>query len=224
MLIDIGGGTADFICYSGGDIVASGCIPAGGNTINKDIVELSEQRVTNKAAEVLKCTEGNAFGDVKDRSMAQYKSELGMHDVSIPRGELNRIIRDRLADILLRVRDSIPPEVMKRSGMTVYLSGGTSLMRGLDSLAQFIFRVPVKQPMPPERGLGTPTWRILATVRPSGLFVLRSAMMMKPCAMPHPACLNAFSTSSEDAVEQASPLTNCTVMLPYQTIPQKRTA
>ena len=152
LLIDIGGGTADYICYSGGDIVASGCIPAGGNTINKDIVELSEQRVTNKAAEVLKCTEGNAFGDVKDRSMAQYKSELGMHDVSIPRGELNRIIRDRLADILLRVRDNIPAEVMKRSGMTVYLSGGTSLMRGLDSLAQYIFRVPVKQPMPPGTG------------------------------------------------------------------------
>ena len=84
--------------------------------------------------------------------MAQYKSELGMHDVSIPRGELNRIIRDRLADILLRVRDNIPPEVMKRSGMTVYLSGGTSLMRGLDSLAQYIFRVPVKQPMPPGTG------------------------------------------------------------------------
>ena len=148
LLIDIGGGTSDFICYKGGDVVASGCIPAGGNTINQDIVKLTGQRVSSKAAEVLKCTEGNAFGDVKDRSLAQYKSELGMHDVSIPRGELNRIIRDRLADILLRVRDRIPAEVWKQSGMSVYFSGGTSLMRGLDNLAQYIFNAPVHQPAP----------------------------------------------------------------------------
>ncbi len=152
LLVDIGGGTSDFICYQGGDIVASGCIPAGGDTINQDIVKLTGQRVSKKAAEKLKCTEGNAFGDVKDRSLAQYKSELGMHDVSIPRGELNRIIRDRLADILLRVRDRIPEDVLRQHGMNIYFSGGTSLMRGLDSLAQYIFNMPVHQPAPQEPG------------------------------------------------------------------------
>lgn len=152
LLIDIGGGTSDFICYSGGDVVASGCIPAGGETINSDIVKLTDQRVSKKAAEVLKCTEGNAFGDVNDRSLAQYKSELGMHDVSIPRGELNRIIRDRLADILVRVGKRVPEDVWKQSGMSVYLSGGTSLMRGLDSLAQHIYGVPVHQPAPAADG------------------------------------------------------------------------
>ncbi|MBR5888070.1 MAG: cell division protein FtsA [Akkermansia sp.] len=148
LLIDIGGGTSDFICYSGGDVVASGCVPAGGDTINNDIVKLTEQRVSKKAAEVLKCTEGNAFGDVNDRSLAQYKSELGMHDVSIPRGELNRIIRDRMADILVRVGKRVPEEVWKQSGMSVYFSGGSSLMRGLDSLAHHIYNVPVHQPAP----------------------------------------------------------------------------
>ncbi len=152
LLIDIGGGTSDFICYQGGDIVSSGCIPAGGDTINQDIVKLTGQRVNKKAAEILKCTEGNAYGDVKDRSLAQYKSELGMHDVSIPRGELNRIIRDRLADILLRVRDRVPAEVMRQSGMAIYFSGGTSLMRGLDGLAQYLFNVPVHQPAPQAAG------------------------------------------------------------------------
>ncbi len=152
LLIDIGGGTSDFICYSGGDVVASGCIPAGGNSINQDIVKLTEQRVSNKAAEVLKCTEGNAFGDIKDRSLAQYKSDLGMHDVSIPRGDLNRIIRDRLANILVRVGKRVPEEVWKQSGMSVYLSGGTSLMRGLDSLAQHIYGKPVHQPTPLAEG------------------------------------------------------------------------
>ena len=144
LLIDIGGGTTDFICYKGGDVVASGCIPVAGKTINQDIVTITERRVSMEAAEVLKCTEGNAFGDVKDRSLAQYRSELGLHDAVIPRGELNRIIRDRLAEILVRVKQRVPEDVWKRSGMRVYLTGGTSLMRGLDSLAQYIFQVPVQ--------------------------------------------------------------------------------
>jgi len=148
LLIDIGGGTADFICYKGGDVVASGCIPAGGTTVNADIVRLTEQRVSRAAAEVLKCTEGNAFGDIRDRSLAHYRSELGMNDVSIPRGELNRIIRDRLADILLRIRGKIPKELLGKDALSIYFSGGTSLMRGLDQLANYIFGMPVHQPAP----------------------------------------------------------------------------
>ncbi len=151
LLIDIGGGTADFICYCDGDIIASGCVPLGGNNINKDIIDLSNQRMSNKAAEALKCREGNAFGDVKDTSMAHYTNDFG-GEVSIPRGVLNNIIRDRLADILLRVKENIPPTVWSRSGMTVFLSGGTSLMRGLDHLAEFIFKVPVQQPIPQSKG------------------------------------------------------------------------
>lgn len=143
LLIDIGGGTTDFICYKGGDVIASGCIPVGGKTINQDIVTVTSRRVSNEAAEALKCTEGNAFGDVKDRSLAHYRSEFGMHDGTIARGELNSIIRDRLADTLVRVKRRIPEEVLRQRGICVYLSGGTSLMRGLDSLAQYIFQAPV---------------------------------------------------------------------------------
>ena len=148
LLIDIGAGTADFICFKGGDIIASGCVPAGGNTINQDIVTLTGGRVSNEAAEALKCTEGNAFGDVQDRSLAQYHTDLGLHDVAIPRGELNRIIRDRLADILVRIKNRIPNELWHNGGLEVYFSGGTSLMRGLEPLATHIFNVPVHQPAP----------------------------------------------------------------------------
>lgn len=152
LLIDIGGGTTDFICYKGGEIITSGCIPVGGNTINADIVKLTDQRITNKVAEVLKCTEGNAYGDTKDRSLAHYRSDLGMHDVSLPRGVLNEIIRDRLADTLLLVRDHIPQDLLNPGSLSLYLSGGTSLMRGLDQLATRIFNMRVYQPALPESG------------------------------------------------------------------------
>ena len=146
LLIDIGGGTTDFICYRNSEVVASGCIPFGGNSINSDIIKLLNQRVSKEAAEYLKCTEGDAFGDVHDRSLAQFRSDLGMHEVNVERGVLNRIIRSRLADTLLRVRDRIPEELQRQEGMRLYLSGGTSMMRGLDGLAYHIFRIPVMQP------------------------------------------------------------------------------
>ncbi len=154
LLIDIGGGTTDFICYRGGEVVASGCIPIGGETINQDIIRLSTQHITNKAAEFLKTHEGDAFGDIKDRSLAQYRSDNGMQEVSIERGILNRAIRDRLADALLRVRDCIPEEALNQEGMAMFLCGGTSMMRGLNNLAQYIFKMPVVQPetMTPQDG------------------------------------------------------------------------
>ena len=154
LLLDIGGGTTDFICYKGGEVVSSGCIPIGGETINQDIIRLASQHVTRQAAEFLKCHEGDAFGDTKDRSLAQFRSDNGMQEVSMERGELNRIIRNRLADALLRVRDAVPAELLNQNGMNLYLSGGTSMMRGLDNLARFIFNMPVQQPavMTPEDG------------------------------------------------------------------------
>lgn len=147
LLIDIGGGTSDFVCYKDGEIVCVGCVPVGGNTINQDIVKLMP-RFSMKAAEKLKCTEGNAWGSIKDHTLAHYRSENGLHDVSIERGVLNKIIRDRLADTLLRVRDQIPRELLQKRALSVYLTGGTSMMRGLDGLAEYIFGTEVFQPPP----------------------------------------------------------------------------
>lgn len=146
LLIDIGAGTTDFVCYMGGEIIASGCIPVGGDTINQDIITMSEMRINSSAAEALKCSEGNAFGDQNDRSKAHYVDELGMHDIQIERGELNKIINDRLGDTLMRVRRKLPLDKLKRGCPTVYLSGGTSYMRGLKQLTEQVFNTKVFQP------------------------------------------------------------------------------
>lgn len=143
LVIDIGGGTTDYICYKGGEIIACGCIPAGGKTINNDISLVTNRSVSMEAAEVLKCCEGNAFGDTKDRTLALYRTDTGLHDIAIARGELNQIIQDRLVDILKRVGEKIPRELWRNNGLEVYLSGGTSRMRGLADLARAMYRTEV---------------------------------------------------------------------------------
>ncbi len=146
LLIDIGGGTSDYILYKNGNILVSGCIPIGGYTINDDIMALSDQRIKFKAAEVLKCTEGNAIGDRNDRSLVHYRSELGMHEVSLERGKLNAIIIDRLEDIFVRIFNKVPPELRHSRTYNVYLTGGTSLLPNIARLAAGIFGVKVFAP------------------------------------------------------------------------------
>lgn len=143
LVIDIGGGTTDYICYKNDEVIACGCIPAGGKTINADICKLSEQPMTMEAAEALKCREGNACGDTEDRTYAHYRTETGLHDTSIKRGDLHRFIKQRLRDILWRVYREIPVELFRTKGIEVYLSGGTSMMRGLPELVKQLYRTEV---------------------------------------------------------------------------------
>lgn len=145
LLIDIGGGTTDYICYMGGDIVASGCIPAGGNTICRKIMEATG--MTFAAAEALKCAEGNAAGNQSDNEVVQHSTDTGFQSV-ISRGLLNQIIYNCLwTDILEKVRDSVitklTPKVWEQARLSVYFTGGTSLMRGLEVLALRAFNKPV---------------------------------------------------------------------------------
>lgn len=155
LLIDIGGGTTDYVLYKDGEVVCLGCVPVGGNTINQDIVKLvprcnsSVQRLSMKTAEKLKCTEGNAWEGLNDHRLVHYRSDNGLQDVSIECGLLNRIIRDRLGDTLMRIYQRIPSDLLYKGAFSVYLTGGTSLMRGLDGLAHRIFQQnEVFQPAP----------------------------------------------------------------------------
>ncbi len=152
LLIDIGAGTTDYVLYLNGDVVASGCIPVGGNHINQDIVKLSHQRVNFVAAEVLKRTEGNASGDMKDSTMAVYRDAEGRNEAQIERGVLNRIIYERLYETLLLVKSKLPTHAVEHRDFSVYLSGGASMMRGLDDVAESIFQTTVFQPDPVSEG------------------------------------------------------------------------
>ncbi len=146
LLIDIGGGTSDFICYKSGDIVASGCIPIGGYTINQNIASIADQRITFKTAEVLKCTAGDADGDENDRSLTHYKSDLGMHEVSLERGKLNAVIRKTLLEVFLAIRERIPADLRQSRAYNVYLTGGTSLLPNIAKLAAEVFGVKAYSP------------------------------------------------------------------------------
>lgn len=139
LLIDIGGGTTDYALYINGTIAASGCIPAGGEHVTNDIHMLTELPFSK--AETLKIREGDASGD-QSRSMGGIKipvDEKGFTHQEVKRELLNEVIRQRMLEILTLVYKRLPVGAVDMIGTGIFLSGGSSLMAGLDTLTHQVF-------------------------------------------------------------------------------------
>ncbi|MGA0845643.1 MAG: cell division protein FtsA [Luteolibacter sp.] len=149
LLIDIGGGTTDFALYLGGVITASGCIPVGGDHITNDIHLVTGLPFSK--AERLKITEGDASGD-PNRSVgnARLTDDRGFAEVEVARAVLNEVIRQRLEETLRLVARQLPDGAVDSLGAGIFLTGGTSLMRGFSELAYDVFGRDIYRPELPE--------------------------------------------------------------------------
>lgn len=149
LVLDIGGGTTDYVCYIDGAIAASGCVPVGGEHVTNDIHLVTH--IPHSKAEQLKKDEGDATADPA-RSLGTVKvpDDAGYPSMPIQRQLLNDIIRGRMEETLCIVRDQISPEIRSKIGTGVFLTGGASQMRGLGELAFEVFEIPVFYPEQPD--------------------------------------------------------------------------
>jgi cell division protein FtsA len=149
LVIDIGGGTTDYALYLNGAIAASGCIPVGGDHVTNDIHLVTGLPFTK--AESLKIKEGDASADPA-RSVGSVKivDEKGFAETEVRRQVLNEVIRQRLEETLRLVKRRLPDGAVKQIGTGIFLSGGTSLMRGFGELAFDVFGRDIYRPEPPE--------------------------------------------------------------------------
>lgn len=146
LLIDMGGGTTDYVLYVEGQLVASGCVPIGGDHITNDI-HLSTG-IPWVQAELLKKTEGDAFGAVgRGSDIARVPGDGVRKEAAVERALLNNLIQDRILETLKLVKSKLPEDVFKsHKCREVYFCGGASLMRGVGELASRVFGVPINQP------------------------------------------------------------------------------
>jgi cell division protein FtsA len=145
LVIDMGGGTTDYVLYLNGAIIASGCIPFGGETVTNDIHLVT--KVPLSKAERIKKLEGDASGDpAKSLGKLTIPDDKGFPEHSIERGLLNHVIRCRLEEILILLINQLPHGSLEKVGAGVFLTGGASLMRGLGELVGEVFRLPVYRP------------------------------------------------------------------------------
>jgi len=113
LAIDIGGGTTDYALYVEGNLVASGCIPVGGDHITNDIHLVTH--IPLSKAEKIKIAEGDASGN-PSAGVVKVTDENGRLEEEIDRQTLNDIIRYRLMETMELVRDDIPTEFEGKIG------------------------------------------------------------------------------------------------------------
>ena len=141
LLIDFGGGTADYALYDEGMLTASGCVPLGGDHITNDISMCFQ--IQHGRAERLKIDEGSAvYEDVPPGEMIKVEDENGMSAGEVERALLNEVIHMRTREVFEQIKLRCS-EHMGKLGAGVYLTGGVSLMRGIDQVARNVFEVRV---------------------------------------------------------------------------------
>ena len=149
LVIDMGGGTTDYVLYLNGAIAASGCIPVGGDHITNDIHLVT--KIPLSKAEKIKRLEGDASGDpAKSVGTVTVPDDKGFPEHTIERSLLNDIIRFRLEETMQLVVKALPEGSIEEIGSGVFLTGGSSLIRGFGELADQVFGLPVYRPEQPD--------------------------------------------------------------------------
>src|SRR5580692_8806761 len=143
LVIDIGGGTTDYVVYSDGVIKHTGVLAIGGDHVSNDLGH--GLKVPLSRAEKLKLEHGAALVDetMKGRTLT-ITNELGLPLKTINVEHLQRIMSLRLEEVFQIIASDL-----EQAGLTDYLGAGVFLCGGcartphIARLAEPVFQLPV---------------------------------------------------------------------------------
>jgi cell division protein FtsA len=143
LVIDLGGGTTEFVVYSTGVIRHSGVLAVGGDHVSNDLAY--GLKVPLSRAEKLKLEYGAAIvSDAVKGQTISLTNELGLELKRINHEHLQRIMALRLEEIFELIAQDL-----ERAGLVEYLRagvllcGGGSRVPGVVKLAENIFQMNV---------------------------------------------------------------------------------
>ncbi len=144
LVIDIGGGTTDYILYSDGVVKQTGAIGVGGDHITNDIS--MGLRIPMTRAEKLKIEEGSVtLGNCLPGETVQLKDDSGFAGKEIERETLNTIIHLRLRETFELLKRKLEEEpFINYISEGVFITGGCSHLKGIDHLAEEVFELPAR--------------------------------------------------------------------------------
>ena len=144
VVCDIGGGTTGLAIYINGSVWHTNIVPVGGNHITNDISQAFHLPLSQ--AEEVKKIHGNALPEAIGDEEYFYCRTFGKDEAAkFSRKELSQIIGMRMEEIFQLILQEI-----KRSGFDnllpagMVLTGGTSLLPGIDVLGSKILGMPIR--------------------------------------------------------------------------------
>ena len=148
-LVDIGGGTTDITIFADGRITHTCVIPFGGDVVTSDIRQVF--RITLDDAERLKTSYGNAINAEAEDRVYLLPNRRGSDHTEIEDHELAGVIEARVTEILNYVDYQITASNARdRLQGGIVLTGGGSLLRNIDRLAELHTGIPTRIGFPVE--------------------------------------------------------------------------
>ncbi len=143
LVIDIGGGTTEYVVYANGIIKHTGVLAVGGDHVSNDLAY--GLKVPLSRAEQLKIEHGSAFVEETDKGQSvTLASELGLPLKTINREHLRKIMSLRLEEIFQLIAqdlETVGALDYLRSG--VFLCGGGARIPQIARLAEQVLQMPV---------------------------------------------------------------------------------
>ncbi|HLH54127.1 MAG TPA: cell division protein FtsA [Verrucomicrobiae bacterium] len=142
LVIDIGGGTTDYVLYSNGIIKHTGVLAVGGDHVSNDLAY--GLKVPLSRAEQLKIDHGCALVEDSDKGQSiTLANELGMPVKVLSRENLRRIMSLRLEEIFqLIAQDLENSDAFSYERSPVFLCGGGARIPQIAKLAEQVLQVP----------------------------------------------------------------------------------
>lgn len=142
LVIDMGGGTTEYVVYSGGIIKHAGVLAVGGDHISNDLAY--GLKVPLGRAEALKVKHGAAVIEDRDKGLTVTENdELGLPMKTLNLEHLRRIMSLRLEETFeLIEHDLAKAGLLDYLRAGIFICGGGARIEGIQKLAERIFQLP----------------------------------------------------------------------------------
>lgn len=154
MIVDIGGGTTEVALVSMGSIVVSKSIRVGGDELDNAIINFIKKKysllIGERTAEELKKAIGSAYPlDREEEAEISGRNAINglPENISITSAEIRDALSEPLSKIIEAIKNAlekVPPELSAdiiEEG--IKLTGGSAILRGIDSLINRETGIPV---------------------------------------------------------------------------------
>lgn len=142
VVVDMGGGTTDYLAYADNVVAAAGVLAVGGDHVTNDIALAFTIPVSQ--AERLKCEAGSVLPSQGNGGQRiGLPAEMGFQGRSVDVRSLNTVVHARVDETLRMVQRCLDDDgVLRRVGAGVILTGGAAHVKGIVELAEQVFGLP----------------------------------------------------------------------------------
>jgi len=144
-IVDIGGGTTEVAVISLGGIVTAKSLRIAGDKLNEDIIHFAQEEykllIGERTAEKIKIAIGSAYPlkEKKELPMRGRNLVTGLpEEILVSNEDIRKALEKSVKQIITEIKNTVedtPPELLSDiMAQGIWLAGGSSLLRGLDTL------------------------------------------------------------------------------------------